>query len=270
MNRRYFLGTASALPLTALLQGGLAFAQEPQSFGRTTVIERARALAAEPYAAPEPAVPEALLALSYSEYQRIRFREDRRLFVNPPSGFAVDLLHSGFIYRVPVEISVVTDGRPEKIAFNPDMFVYQDVPPPAPDVALEFAGFRGRTPLNSPDVMDEFLVFAGASYFRAIARGQVFGLSARGLSIGTAEQEGEEFPFFRAFWLERPGDGRMVVHALLDGPSASGAFRFTIRPGSETVIDVEATVFARAEIAIARHGAADLDVSLRQQGTRRL
>ena len=79
--------------------------------------------------------------------------------------------------------------------------------------------------------MDEFLVFAGASYFRAIARGQVFGLSARGPVDRHREQEGEEFPFFRAFWLERPGDGRMVVHALLDGPSASGAFRFTIRPG---------------------------------------
>lgn len=96
--------------------------------------------------------------------------------------------------------------------------------------------------------MDEFLVFAGASYFRAVARGQIFGLSARGLAIGTADPAGEEFPFFRTFWLEQPGDGRMVVHALLDGPSAAGAFRFTIRPGDETVMDVEATIFARADI----------------------
>lgn len=114
---------------------------------------------------------------------------------------------------------------------------------------MEFAGFTAQTALNRPDVLDDFLVFAGASYFRAIAKGQVFGLSARGLAIGTAEQQGEEFPFFRSFWLERPGDGRMVIHALLDGPSASGAFRFTVRPGDQTVIDVEATIFARADIA---------------------
>ena len=41
----------------------------------------------------------------------------------------------------------------------------------------------------------------------------------------------------------------MVVHSLLDGPSATGAYRFTIRPGDPTQIDVEATIFAREEIA---------------------
>ena len=41
----------------------------------------------------------------------------------------------------------------------------------------------------------------------------------------------------------------MVVHSLLDGPSAAGAYRFTIRPGDPTQIDVEATIFAREDIA---------------------
>ena len=41
----------------------------------------------------------------------------------------------------------------------------------------------------------------------------------------------------------------MVVHSLLDGPSAAGAYRFTIRPGEPTQIDVEATIFAREDIA---------------------
>lgn len=248
MNRRSFLGTAAALPLAALFRSARALAQESSPFTRATVVDAARALAAEPFAQPEPPVPENLLQLGYSDYQHIRFKEEQRLFTNPPSGFAVDLLHPGFIYRVPVEINTVENGQATKLAFNADMFTYQGIEPPAADTPLEFSGFRGRTPLNSPDYMDEFLVFAGASYFRAIARGQVFGLSARGLAIGTADPAGEEFPFFREFWLERPGDGRMVVHALLDGPSASGAFRFTIRPGDETVMDVEATIFARADI----------------------
>lgn len=242
------MGTAAALPLTALFGREIALADDSSPFSRNVVIEAARALAAQPFAQPGPPVPDSLLGLSYSDYQRIRFREDRQLFTNPPSGFAVDLLHPGFIYRYPVEISVVENGQATKIAFSTDLFTYQGLEPPAADVPLEFAGFRGRTPLNRPDYMDEFLVFAGASYFRAVARGQIFGLSARGLAIGTADPAGEEFPFFRSFWLEQPGDGRMVIHALLDGPSASGAFRFTVRPGDETVIDVEATIFARAEI----------------------
>jgi glucans biosynthesis protein len=248
MNRRGFLGTAGALPLAALFRGAVALADESTTFTRASVIDAARALAAEPFSQPGPPVPEDLLQLGYSDYQKIRFKEEQRLFTNPPSGFAVDLLHPGFIYRVPVEIYTVENGRATKVLFNSDMFTYQGLQPPAPDTPLEFSGFRGRTALNSPDYMDEFLVFAGASYFRAIARGQVFGLSARGLAINTADPAGEEFPFFRGFWLERPGDGRMVVHALLDGPSASGAFRFTIRPGDETVMDVEATIFARADI----------------------
>jgi glucans biosynthesis protein len=97
--------------------------------------------------------------------------------------------------------------------------------------------------------MVPFAIFAGASYFRAISKGQQFGVSARGLAIGTGEAEGEEFPFFRAHWLEIPGGDRMVVHSLLDSPSVAGAYRFTIRPGEVTQIDVEATIFAREDIA---------------------
>ena len=66
-----------------------------------------------------------------------------------------------------------------------------------------------------------------------MAKDQGYGLSARGLAIKTADPAGEEFPLFRTFWLERPAKGSdaIVVHALLDSPSAAAAFRFTIRPG---------------------------------------
>ena len=58
---------------------------------------------------------------------------------------------------------------------------------------------------------------------------------------------GEEFPFFRAFWLEKPKPGaqEIVVHALLDSPSTTGAYRFAIQPGEATVMDVEATLYPR-------------------------
>lgn len=247
IDRRVLLGLAAGFPV--LLAGGRLGAADPVAFNRGTVVERARALAAAPFAWPDPPLTGELKNLSYSQYQGIRFREDRRLFTDPPSGFSIDLLHSGFIFNVPVEMFLVQDGQARKLAYDPSLFTFQDSAPPEPGTALEFAGFRARSAINKPDVMDEFLVFAGASYFRAVAKDQIYGLSARGLAVNTATEEGEEFPFFRAFWLEQPGEGRMVVHALLDGPSASGAFRFTIRPGTETQMDVEATVFARTDIA---------------------
>ena len=148
-----------------------------------------------------------------------------------------------------MQISVVEAGVARRIAFDPTLYAYGTVPPPEAGAPIDFAGFRGLTALNAPDTLTPFVIFAGASYFQAVARDQVFGMSARGLAIGTAEPEGEEFPFFRAHWIEAPSGDRMVVHSLLDGPSATGAYRFTIRPGDETTIDVEATIFVRQEIA---------------------
>jgi glucans biosynthesis protein len=246
IRRRQFLAGAAAL--TAAARAAPARADD-EPFSRSVVLQRARALAAEPFAAPEPAVPESLLDMSASEYRGIRFREDRRLFVDPPSGFAVELLHSGFVYNLPVEMFVIADGLARKLAYDPALFTFDGVDPPEPGTLLEFAGFRALTGLERADVLQAFALYAGASYFQAISKGQRFGLSARGIAIGTGEAEGEEFPFFRAHWLEPPGDGRMVVHSLLDGPSATGAFRFTLRPGDVTQIDVEATIFARADIA---------------------
>ena len=40
----------------------------------------------------------------------------------------------------------------------------------------------------------------------------------------------------------------IVVYALLDSQSTAGAFRFTIRPGAETVFDVQSTLFPRVDI----------------------
>ncbi|MCK9910166.1 glucan biosynthesis protein, partial [Microbacteriaceae bacterium K1510] len=108
-------------------------------------------------------------------------------------------------------------------------------------------GFRVHGPINRPDYFDEYIVFQGASYFRAVGRGQLYGLSARGLAINTARPGGEEFPLFRAFWIEKPAQGArsIVIHALLDSVSTTGAYRFVVEPGEATTVDVEATLYPR-------------------------
>ena len=76
-------------------------------------------------------------------------------------------------------------------------------------------------------------------------------LSARGLAINTAQATGEEFPLFRAFWIEQPTDdaSQIVVHALLDSRSATGAYRFVIKPGAATTMDVDAILYPRRELS---------------------
>jgi glucans biosynthesis protein len=91
--------------------------------------------------------------------------------------------------------------------------------------------------------------FQGASFFRSAARGQMQGVTARGLALRTAEPRGEEFPTFRAFWIERPASRDLVVvHAVADSESAVAAFRFSLRPSDVTIIDTEMTLFARAAL----------------------
>ena len=36
----------------------------------------------------------------------------------------------------------------------------------------------------------------------------MYGISARGLAVDTAQPAGEEFPRFSEFWVERPGAAR--------------------------------------------------------------
>ncbi|MEE8659654.1 hypothetical protein DOFOFD_11650 [Acetobacteraceae bacterium EV16P] len=88
----------------------------------------------------------------------------------------------------------VIDGETHPIAYEPDMFKYQDQQLRVTD-DLGFSGLRLRCPLNKDDMKEECAVFLGASYFRAVAKGQNYGLSARGFANGTGDPKGRNLPF---------------------------------------------------------------------------
>src|SRR3546814_2388420 len=118
--------------------------------------------------------------------------------------------------------------------------LFDYTPQPVPAVCdIGFAGFRLHAPINRADHFDELCSFLGASYFRAVAKGLNYGLSARGLALGSGEPSAEEFPRFTTCWLERPArDARgRVGHAPLDSQNEAGAFSFAIDSGEETVFD---------------------------------
>jgi glucans biosynthesis protein len=235
--------------------------EEPSAFSFETVVRIAREAAGGSFEQPRLELTGPFADLSYDAFRAIRPRPERRLWHGEKRGFEIDLLPPGLFYRDRVVVSVVIDGASTAVPFDPgvfhyhpDYFPYADgaAPPEAPR-DLGYSGFRVRFPINRPDVMDEFLVFQGASYFRAIARDQLYGLSARGLALGTGTPEGEEFPLFRQFWIYQPEPGATAIRiqALLDSPSVAGAYEFLAHPGGETLMEVRSVLFPRTEIATA-------------------
>ncbi|MBO6037138.1 MAG: glucan biosynthesis protein G [Acetobacter sp.] len=220
------------------------------AFDDSTVIQIARKLSTLPYRAPEQHLPKAIENLTFDQYRSIVYKHECALWATDNLDFDVEFFPRGFLYKPRVAIYEVVDGRSSVVPYSSDLFTYAD-PALKVDSDLGFAGFRLRSAINTPGVKEEFCVFLGASYFRAVAKGQNYGLFARGFANDTGDPKGEEFAIFRAFWLEKPHPDvqAMVLYALLDSPSLTGAFRFTIRPGDPTVFDVQTSLFPRTVIS---------------------
>ncbi|MGE0237397.1 MAG: glucan biosynthesis protein [Parvibaculaceae bacterium] len=245
------LGIASRTGLIDAAAQEIELLAKAEAFSDDYVIELARARAKKPFVEEKITLPPGFDNLTYDQYRDIRFNPEKSIWRGQPHGFSFDLFHSGFYYTSPVDIFIVNDGEQAKLNYVPDLFTFGPlVQRPKGDVDLHYAGFRLRYPINSKDYNDEFCVFQGASYFRAIGKGHLYGLSARGLAIDTGQPNGEEFPFFRSFWIRTPTPDAVsvVVWALLDSPSATGAYRFTIKPGATTQMDVEMTIFPRRDL----------------------
>ena len=250
LNRRQMLMGTSILPATGLFSPDSAEAADASAnaFSAASVRNLARQLAQQPFKAPDSSLPAELKNLDYQAYRGIRFDPAQALWRDLKLKFTAQFFSRGYLFKDRVDLYEVVNGVATQIPYRAQLFT-SGVKLPANDVG--FAGVRLHYPLNRPDYYDEVCAFLGASYFRAVAKGQGYGLSARGLAIKTADASGEEFPLFKTFWLERPAPGAdlIVMHALLDSQSATGAFRFTIRPGNDTIFDTEAALYPRADIS---------------------
>jgi len=255
-------------PYLALILGlalllWLPLAPAAPGFGLDTVTERARSLASQAYQAPVSALPEELRQLSYDQYRDIRFKPQNALWHAQALPFEAMFFHLGKFQTQAVQINEISEDGVHHLSFDRQDFDYgHNSLHPGSWGDLGYAGFRIHAALNSAGYKDELVVFLGASYFRALGQGQRYGLSARGLAVDTVEGQGEEFPRFVEFWLERPGPQAtaLVLYALMDSPRLTGAYRFTIQPGVQTLVQVQGRVFLRAGVAnpIARLGLAPL------------
>ncbi len=272
IRRRHLLAAGSAasalaaLGITpqALAATGLTLG-EAREFSYAALVRRALEMAAAPYA-PPPELPAAVLdRIDYDAHGKIAFRPEHALFADGPGPFPVTFFHLGTFFRAPVRMHVLEAAAAAGASTTAREIVYDEslftMPADSPAHQLPrgsgFAGFRIQESRQGdqqklPWQTNDWCAFLGASYFRAIGELYQYGLSARGIAIDVAQPErAEEFPNFTHFWFEPPSAAEpdaVVIHALLDGPSVTGAYRFTMRRGRAVTTDVEMSLFLRRDV----------------------
>lgn len=227
-------------------------ADDRPAWNFATLCDRVEKLAAEPYR-PSPLLPQNLQALDYDRYRLIAFEHARSIWKPEELPFWLEMFHRGYLYQDKVQINLVHNGQVQPLKYNRDMFQYRgetaDLVVPED---IGFAGFRIIGKFAGSEHPLEIASLLGASYFRAIAPGQVYGSSARGLAVDVGLPKPEEFPVIREYWIEQPSKEAskkeatsLKLWALLDSPSVAGAYEFLLTPGKTTTWDVKAHLVFR-------------------------
>jgi len=257
--RALLMIAASAVPAAVL--GTRAEASDPSGleygpaseFSFEILAGMARQLSLAPHAPAAVPAPAVLDRMGYSEHVEVYQPIARGLYPSRTGDGTVTFFHLGNFFRRPVRMYRVEGGEAREVLYRKRYF---KAPPGNPALEMPdgagFAGFRihgegeegGLADGRSPD----WVAFLGASYFRSSGDLDQYGISARGIAIDTAAQDRpEEFPDFRSFWVQPTRSGYRV-HALLDGPSVTGAYRFDISRDPRVVMEVEARLFMRKEV----------------------
>jgi glucans biosynthesis protein len=242
-------------------------AEKGQHFTFQQVEEMAQKRAANKYVPLPDVLPPQLKKLTPQQDAGIFWKDTYRLWRKKGLPFQVDFYHqlnSNPQPHVSPVINTVDRKGSHLLAYSPTFFNFLDLNakpvaplifnPPLPQ-NLGYAGFYVRYPDmgigSNPNSLDGFFSALGCSYFRVLAKDQVYGLSARGLAINTGiDGKTEEFPVFTDWWLREPAPNAtaLVLDALLDSPSVCGAYEFTIHPGGVTSVDIHASLFFRQKV----------------------
>ena len=210
------------------------------AFDFDDVAREADRVARAPYRQP-PAADPAVAGLSYDAYRKQRFRTDQSTWRGGGTPFELQFFPLGRTFTRPLTLFEMAGNEVRPLRVPASMFEGN-----APAGA---AGVRLHRWVDQPRRQSEELVaFLGASYYRMVAQGLSYGLSARGLAVDTVGGAGEEFPAFTTFWFHRPqpGDTEVRFYALLESPRVTGAYAFVLRPGA---VDVRARLTLREPVA---------------------
>lgn len=274
LDRRGFVAAALAQTVAVALGGGAASAQsagghkalefgDAAPFSFDALKARARELAGRPYVAPPRPAPEIVSRIDYAIHGTLKYRADVALFANGPGQFPATFFHLGQYFQKSVRMHAVEHGQAREIVYQPAYFdmpadsIARQVPPNAGFAGLRIQESRKGHPSRSGrdgGTLDwrrnDWAAFLGASYFRAIGEDYQYGLSARGLALDPAiGGAAEEFPDFTHFYIETPAENSatVTVHALLESPSVTGAYRFVMTRGAGVTMEVACQLHVRRE-----------------------
>ncbi|MFS2156242.1 glucan biosynthesis protein D [Pseudomonas sp. Pseusp122] len=265
MNRRNLLKASMALAAYSSLPASGLFAARALAAAADGEIEhfdfeglqaQAKQLASNAYVSTKQALPPVLANMTPQQFNAIKYDAGHSLWHEVQGQLDVHFFHVGAGFKTPVRMYSVDPAsrQAREVHFRTDLFNYDNSGIDKTQLKgagdLGFAGFKL---FQAPEIaINDILSFLGASYFRAIDSNKQYGLSARGLAIDTYSSKGkEEFPDFTKFWFETPTKDatRFVVYALLDSPSATGAYRFDIDcQANQVVMDIDAHINARTAI----------------------
>lgn len=232
--------------------GGSGLAIKRAEIDFEYVDEEAKAAFDRKYRSDAGRTPNVLKELDYDEYREIHFRHDQTLWLHDDSKFRIQFYHLGYLYDEPVELHEFTESHVQRIPYLSDFFAFnRSGIDRSFRSSLGFAGFKVLYPIKGERTPYlETVSFLGASYFRGVGQGTLYGLSARAIAVDSGLGKEEEFPRFEEFWLGKPepGQDELRVYGLLNGPRVVGAYQFDIAPGDSTVMKVKARIRLREPV----------------------
>lgn len=248
IKRRHFLIASTSL--AALSVGAWPLTAHADDLSSPDgLIAAAQRLSTAPYAPRRGGLVPPFDALDYDSFRGVRPKPGAAAALPLGTQFRADLLPPGWLFQDHVGITLPghdTTFSANLFNFDPALITLPEGP-----IAYDgmgFSGIRFQTPLNDASVWDEVLVLQGASYFRALARGTAYGLSARALALNTGGPGVEEFPITRHISVFDTEDG-LHFGCLIDTPRASAALIVTLKPGAATVMDCALHLFPRVPLA---------------------
>ena len=199
---------------------------ENQRFDPAVVIDIARQLSKKPFVPPPNDLPDVFANLNQEQYSAIRYTQPP-IWSTEARGIAVEPLHRGFVFRDAVDLYLVEDGAVRRIAYSPSQFDFGRLNVPNNIADIGFSGFKLIAQIGNGQPFD-FAFVQGATFFRALARGQNYGAIARALTLKPAEARGRGIPDLPRLLARAPGRGQQRHHGAwrsrfrIDHPAPSG------------------------------------------------